>query len=116
MAERFARDDLYRVLGLSPGASAAEVTRAYRRQARVWHPDNRPGDPDAAARFREVRDAYEILSTATARTGEPPVASPVARPAPPAYRSPSWADPPVRIGPVRIEPDRIEPDDEEWPW
>lgn len=94
MADRFSRDDLYRVLGLSPGASAADVTRAYRRQARAWHPDARPGDPAAAARFREVTEAYEILTSA------PPPAAP--SPPPSSY----WAaDPPIRVGPVRIEPD-----------
>ena len=38
-------DDPYRVLGLKPGASEEEVKRAYRQQAKKYHPDKNPGDP-----------------------------------------------------------------------
>lgn len=54
-------DDLYAVLGVAPGASDAEVARAYRRLARETHPDANPSDPDADARFRRVATAYEVL-------------------------------------------------------
>ena len=53
--------DLYIVLGLARGASAAEIKRAYRRLARRLHPDINPGDGEAAERFRQVSDAYETL-------------------------------------------------------
>ena len=53
--------DLYVVLGLAHGASDAEVKRAYRRLARRYHPDINPGDRMAAARFRQILDAYETL-------------------------------------------------------
>jgi molecular chaperone DnaJ len=53
--------DLYVVLGLSHGASDAEIRRAYRRLARRFHPDINPGDRMAAARFRQILDAYETL-------------------------------------------------------
>lgn len=53
--------DLYVVLGLTRGASEAEIKRAYRRLARRYHPDINPGDREAAARFREILDAYETL-------------------------------------------------------
>jgi hypothetical protein len=96
VAGRSEHDELYRVLGIGPGASPAEVTRAYRQQARAWHPDARPGDPDAAAKFRELTAAYEILSG-------------LAPPAPSASRPPSWADPPIRVGPVLVEPDGGDP-------
>ena len=54
--------DFYVVLGLSPGATLADVKRAYRRLARRYHPDINPGDDAAAAIFRRVAEAYEILS------------------------------------------------------
>jgi molecular chaperone DnaJ len=53
--------DLYIVLGLKREASAAEIKRAYRRLARRFHPDINPGDREAAARFRQIVDAYETL-------------------------------------------------------
>jgi molecular chaperone DnaJ len=53
--------DLYIVLGLSREASTAEIKRAYRRLARRYHPDINPGDREAAARFRQILDAYETL-------------------------------------------------------
>jgi molecular chaperone DnaJ len=54
--------DLYVVLGLSHGASDADIKRAYRRLARRFHPDINPGDRVAEARFRQILDAYETLS------------------------------------------------------
>ncbi len=53
--------DYYRTLGLSPEADAEAIRRAYRRLARRHHPDRNPEAPEAAARFREVREAYEVL-------------------------------------------------------
>src|SRR5512138_3327562 len=53
--------DLYVVLGLEHGASESEIKRAYRRLARRYHPDINPGDRAAAARFRQILEAYETL-------------------------------------------------------
>ena len=53
--------DLYAVLGLEAGASAAEIKRAYRRLARRYHPGINPGDPAAETMFRRVTEAYETL-------------------------------------------------------
>ena len=54
--------DLYEVLEVGRDASAEELKRAYRSLARRLHPDANPGDPAAEARFKEVSQAYEILS------------------------------------------------------
>ena len=53
--------DFYFVLGVERGAPAGEIKRAYKRLARRLHPDINPGDREAAARFRQVLDAYETL-------------------------------------------------------
>jgi molecular chaperone DnaJ len=53
--------DFYIVLGVERSAPAGEIKRAYKRLARRLHPDINPGDREAAARFRQVLDAYETL-------------------------------------------------------
>jgi len=54
--------DLYEVLGVSKNASADEIKKAYRQMARKYHPDVNKDDPNAADKFKEVTNAYEILS------------------------------------------------------
>ena len=54
--------DHWQVLGLSAGADAASIKRAFRQQARRWHPDLNGNDPVAEARFKEVNEAYAVLS------------------------------------------------------
>ena len=54
--------DLYKVLGVSKGASQEEIRSSYRKLARKYHPDANPDDPDAENRFKEIQHAYEILS------------------------------------------------------
>jgi curved DNA-binding protein len=55
------RRDFYEVLGVSRDAPADEIQRAYRKLARQYHPDMNK-DPDAEARFKEVAEAYDVLS------------------------------------------------------
>ncbi len=62
MAEQ--KRDYYEVLGVSRGASEAEIKKAYRKLAKENHPDLHPGDKEAEARFKEVNEAYEVLSDA----------------------------------------------------
>src|SRR4030081_3867494 len=54
--------DYYEVLGVSRTATAEELKRAYRKLALQFHPDRNPNDPQSEARFKEVNEAYEILS------------------------------------------------------
>jgi len=54
--------DHWQILGLAPGADAAELKRAFRRQARRWHPDLNGNDPVAEERFKQVNEAYAVLS------------------------------------------------------
>ena len=54
--------DYYEVLGLSKGAAENEIKKAYRTLAKKYHPDLNPGDKEAEAKFKEVGEAYEVLS------------------------------------------------------
>jgi molecular chaperone DnaJ len=59
--------DYYAILGVARDASTEDIKKAFRRLARETHPDANPGDPAAEARFREVAEAYEVLSDSDRR-------------------------------------------------
>ena len=59
--------DYYEVLGISKNASEAELKKAYRRAAQKYHPDRNPDDKDAEGKFKECKEAYEILSNSQKR-------------------------------------------------
>jgi len=105
--------DLYRRLGVSPSASHEQIVAAYRRLSLLAHPDTCPDDPEAAARFRQLTEAYETLGDVRRRafydreqaetllTRVEPLSSNVTiRLTKIAERQ----DVPLRAGPVHIEP------------
>jgi len=105
--------DLYQLLGVSREASREEIAQAWRRRARVEHPDSRPGDAAAPGRFRALAGAWHVLGDPARRAAydqllgpaQPPVAPPPIRVRPPASRRPATGTPgpPLWAGPVRVE-------------
>ncbi len=66
MAEQ--KRDYYEVLGVSKGASEDEIKKAFRKLAKKYHPDLNPGDKEAEVHFKEINEAYEVLSDAEKRS------------------------------------------------
>ena len=60
--------DLYEVLGVKKDASEEDIKKAYRKLARQYHPDRNPGDKQAESRFKEVQEAYDVLSDKSKRS------------------------------------------------
>jgi molecular chaperone DnaJ len=60
--------DYYEVLGVSKGADESELKKAYRKQAKQYHPDMNQGDKEAEHKFKEVNEAYEVLSDSKKRS------------------------------------------------
>ena len=66
MAEN--KRDYYEVLGVSKNANEDEIKKAYRSLAKKYHPDMNPGDKDAEIKFKEVNEAYAVLSDSEKRS------------------------------------------------
>ncbi|MGH2767715.1 MAG: DnaJ domain-containing protein, partial [Actinomycetota bacterium] len=63
MSQRdWAEKDYYAVLGVSKNASEAEIKKAYRKLAQRYHPDANPGNRQAEERFKDISQAYDVLS------------------------------------------------------
>ena len=59
--------DYYEVLGVNKNATEAELKKAYRKMAMKYHPDQNQGDKEAEEKFKEVNEAYEVLSDSQKR-------------------------------------------------
>ena len=62
-----AKRDYYEVLGVAKNAAEDDIKKAYRKLAMKFHPDRNPDDKTAEDRFKEVKEAYEMLSDASKR-------------------------------------------------
>lgn len=62
-----AKRDYYEVLGVSRNATDSELKSAYRKLAKKYHPDVNKGDPEAEAKFKEINEAYQVLSNPETR-------------------------------------------------
>lgn len=63
-----AKKDYYESLGVSKSATETDIKKAFRKLAMKYHPDRNPGDKDAEERFKEIKEAYEVLSDANKRS------------------------------------------------
>ena len=63
-----AKRDYYEVLGLGRDAGEADIKKAYRRLAMKYHPDRNSGDPDMETKFKEAKEAYDVLKDAQKRS------------------------------------------------
>ena len=61
-SENWITDDFYKALGVSEDASESDIKKAYRKLSRKYHPDLNPGDKQAEKKFKEISEAYDVLS------------------------------------------------------
>jgi curved DNA-binding protein CbpA len=91
--------NLYDLLGVRPDDDAETIKNAYRKAAKASHPDHHSGDPEAAARFRQISLAYEILGDAELRTAFDRLLESELRPLPHEWKR-SWSDITRQVGHV----------------
>ena len=59
--------ELYKLLGVATDASTADIKKAFRSMALLWHPDKKPQNPEATSRFRKISEAYSVRVDANKR-------------------------------------------------
>jgi curved DNA-binding protein CbpA len=103
--------DLYQLLGVTRSAPREDIVQAWRRRARAEHPDSRPGDAAAPARFRALAGAWHVLGDPARRAAydqavaDGEALTPVSRPLEPTVKMPTarmTASPPLWAGPVWV--------------
>jgi hypothetical protein len=104
--------DPYAVLGVEPGATRRDVTAAYRRLAKEWHPDRRQGD-GAERRMAEINGAYDLLRAEAWLAHRRPHASPQSPP-PPRFTHGAWLAPAIRRALGRELLGVLEPEEDVW--
>ena len=72
-----AKRDYYEVLGISRSADKDAIKKAYRKMAKKYHPDSNAGNPDAEEKFKEVTEAYNVLTFSPTRRSVPSMISSV---------------------------------------
>lgn len=65
---QYYQKDLYAILGVAPESDEAKIKSAYRKQARIWHPDVNDNSPESIVRFKEITEAYEVLTDSQRRS------------------------------------------------
>jgi curved DNA-binding protein CbpA len=104
--------DLYQLLGVTRRAPREDIVQAWRRRARAEHPDSRPGDAAAPARFRALAGAWHVLGDPARRAAydralaDAEALTPVSRPLEPTVKMPTARmtdSPPLWAGPVWVE-------------
>ena len=65
---QYYQKDLYAILGISPDSDESKIKSAYRKQARKWHPDVNDNSPESIAKFKEITEAYEVLTDTQRRS------------------------------------------------
>lgn len=65
---QYYQKDLYAILGVEPDANEATIKSAYRKQARIWHPDVNDNSQESIVRFKEITEAYEVLTDTQRRS------------------------------------------------
>ena len=65
--KEYYQKDLYKILGVSPDSDVSKIKEAYRKQARIWHPDVNDNSQESIVRFKEITQAYEVLTDEQSR-------------------------------------------------